>query len=70
MTTRFHSLLEKKIEEAVRIRSASLCSGAAKDYSHYMDNVGYLNGLQDALKLCDEVEQDLGNERSGSPPSD
>ena len=69
MTTRFHSLLEKKIEEAVQARSASLCSGAAKDYPHYMDSVGYINGLLDSLKLCDDVEQDLGNERSGSPPS-
>ena len=70
MTSRFHSLLEKKIEEEIRIRSASLCAGAAKDYPHYMDNVGYINGLQDALKLCDDIEQDLGNERSGSPPGD
>ena len=69
MTTRFHSLLEKKILEAIRIRSESLCAGAAKDYPHYMDNVGYINGLQTSLQLCDEVEQDLGDERSGSPPS-
>ena len=70
MTSRFHALLEKKIEEAVQTRSTSVCSGAAKDYAHYMENVGYINGLLDSLKLCDDVEQDLGNERSGSPPGD
>lgn len=66
MTTRFHSLLEKKIEETLQSRMASLASGAAADYPLYKENVGYMNGLRDALKLCDEVEQDMGNERSGS----
>ena len=64
MTTRFHSLLEKKIEETTQFRTASLASGAAADYPHYMREVGYISGLLDALKLCDEIEQDLGNERS------
>lgn len=70
MTTRFHSLLEQKIEETIRTRTDSLAGGAAVDYAQYMKTVGYINGLQDALKLCDDVEQDMGNERSSSSPSD
>ena len=66
MATRFHLLLEKKIDEAIQNRTVSLASGAAADYPHYKENVGYINGLRDALNLCDEVEQDMGNERSGS----
>jgi hypothetical protein len=63
MTTRFHALLEKKIEEEIENRAASLASGAAADYPHYRESVGYINGLRDSIKLCDDVEQDLGNER-------
>ena len=64
MTTRFHSLLEKKVEEAIQSRSAGVVAGQCVDYPSYRENVGYINGLMDSLKLCDEVEQDLGNERS------
>ena len=70
MTTRFHALLEKKIGEEMQNRAASLASGAASDYPNYRESVGYINGLNDALKLCDDIEQDLGNERSGSTPGD
>lgn len=54
--TRFHSQLERKINEAVENRSRSIASGAASDYAHYKENVGYILGLQEALKLCDEIE--------------
>lgn len=57
--TRFHSILEDKIEEAIEIRSFSLVSGAASDYASYKENVGYISGLRDALKLCDEIESEL-----------
>ena len=64
MTTRFHAFLEKKIEEEIQNRAASLASGAAADYPHYKESVGYINGVKAAIKLCDDVEQDMGNERS------
>jgi hypothetical protein len=68
MATRFHGLLQKKVEEAIQARTASVIAGQCIDYSIYKENVGYINGLIDSLKLCDEVEQDMGNERSGSAP--
>ena len=54
--TRFHSLLEVRIKEAVESRANSIVSGACSDYAHYRENVGYIQGLQVALKLCDEIE--------------
>jgi hypothetical protein len=64
MTTRFHALLEKKIAEAIQNRTDSLAVGQASDYQTYKESVGYINGLRIALALCDDVEQDLGNERN------
>jgi hypothetical protein len=66
MTTRFHALLEKKITEAIKDRSDSLVVGQADDYPKYKEGVGYIYGLRTALALCEDVEQDLGNERSNS----
>lgn len=54
--TRFHAALEARIKEAVENRSKSIAAGAATDYAHYRENVGYVLGLQDALKLCDDIE--------------
>ena len=54
--TRFHAQLEAKINEAVENRSISIADGAATDYPHYKENVGYIRGLRDALKFCDEIE--------------
>jgi len=63
--TRFHSLLEAKINEAVESRADSLISGGAIDYPTYQFNVGYINGLRDALKLCDEIEAEFDNAPGG-----
>lgn len=57
--TRFHSLLKAKIIER-RIKMAdNLISGACADFETYKYQVGILQGLDDALKLCDEVEQEF-----------
>ena len=53
--TRFHSILESKINEAVENRSKSIASGDASDYAHYRENVGYIRGLQESLKICDDI---------------
>lgn len=66
MATRFHSLLEVKIQEAMQEMSASVCRGQATDYARYKESCGYIHGLETALRLCDEVEQDMGNERSNA----
>jgi hypothetical protein len=57
--TRFNSVLQDRILAAINEVSASLSSGVANDYPHYRDIVGYIRGLSDALKLCDEVEEDF-----------
>ena len=54
--TRFHALLKARVLEQISQSSESLCSGAAKDYAIYRDMVGYIRGLNDALKFCDEIE--------------
>ena len=54
--THFHAKLEARINEAVENRSISIAEGAATDYPHYKENVGYIRGLRDALKFCDEIE--------------
>ena len=55
--TRFHALLADKIAGAIEKANAELATGAAKDYPQYRDLVGYIRGMQDCLKLCDEIEQ-------------
>lgn len=68
MITRFHSLLQKKVEAAIEERTIQVYTGVCLDYAGYREQVGYIQGLTDSLKLGDEVEQDMGNERSDSAP--
>ena len=56
--TRFHALLEERVTKAVESRAQSLASGSAADYAEYRFSVGYVQGLSDALKLCDEIEKE------------
>lgn len=56
MKSRFHHLLDIKIHEAVESLSDSLVNGEASDYSRYRESVGYIRGLRDALKYCEEIE--------------
>jgi len=56
--TRFHSLLEVKVIEAIKARCESLGLGHAVDCPNYMRSVGYIDGLKEALKLCDEIEEE------------
>ena len=55
---RFHVLLQEKIEKQVQSLASSLVAGNITDWAHYKETVGYLRGLDDALKLCDEIERD------------
>ena len=56
--SRLFSVLRERIQEEVDSRSLSLASGGAPDYSQYKDSVGYIRGLQDALKLCEDIEKE------------
>jgi hypothetical protein len=57
--TRFHTLLKQRVKEAVEIRTESIVLGQAQDYAQYMRSVGYISGLLDALKLCEDIEREF-----------
>ena len=57
--SRFHNLLKERIQEVIADLSHSIISGQAVDYPSYRENVGYIRGLNDALRLCDDIEGDL-----------
>jgi len=57
--TRFQSLLEAKINDAINNRSEELTQGSAPDYASYQHLVGHVGGLKEALSLCSEVERDM-----------
>ncbi len=56
--TRFHAVLVAKLEEVIVNRSEELTYGHMKNYEDYRYSVGYLMGLRDVLKICDEVNED------------
>lgn len=56
--TRFHALLASKLEEVIVNRSEELTSGCCAKIEEYKYIVGYLNGIRDVLKICDEVNED------------
>lgn len=56
--TRQHSLLEKQIETHRREIMESVGSGACKDHADYRDQCGYLRGLEDALKMMDNISEE------------
>lgn len=57
--SRFHNLLRAKVEEKLVDIADSVCSGQLPDYPAYRDMVGYIRGLNDALRLCEDIERDL-----------
>ncbi len=53
------SHLRKRIAE-VRLQSAEiLAGGRCADFSEYRYSVGYITGLDDVVKLIDEIQTDL-----------
>lgn len=56
--TRFQSELEARVKEAVENRSISIANGDVTDYAHYREQVGYIRGLRDALKIGEDIEAD------------
>lgn len=57
--SRFHRLLAEKIKAAAEAHGDSILCGQAKDYAEYRDGCGYIRGLNDALRLCEDIEGDL-----------
>lgn len=54
-----------KLAEVLDTRTDELSLGQCKDYSSYREEVGYLRGLRDAIKIIDELEREP-DERSDS----
>ena len=54
----FHKKLLSKIEDQIKVRSEILMTGGAADYAFYREAVGYIQGLVDVIKLCDDIEQE------------
>jgi hypothetical protein len=57
--TRFHALLDSKLQEVLDDRSREIAAGSARDYSQYQFMVGYLAGMRDSLKYAAEIEEDF-----------
>lgn len=56
--TRFHSLLEAKINEEIERHKEDISTGIV-NVSVYWRSVGVIEGLRGALRLCDDIERDL-----------
>jgi hypothetical protein len=62
----FNAALHRKVMEALDARMVTLARGSAKDHGEYLRQVGYMEGLQDALELAMEIE----HAKYGDPPKD
>lgn len=66
MDSRFSILYRKKVQEHYDTRLTQLGEGAAKTHQEYTQEVGYLRGLQDALKIFDAADSEIyGNHKEG-----
>jgi hypothetical protein len=65
--TRFHTLLRERIEQALDSYKNDLALGIAKDYAEYKFSAGYVSGLRDTLKFCEDIEGEI-DERSRPAP--
>lgn len=57
--TRSFTRLKVRIDEEKQKITDSLLRGDIKSYDEYKGWVGYVRGLTDALRLCDEIEGEL-----------
>jgi hypothetical protein len=57
--TRFHTLLRKRIEEEINSLGGNVIRGGCSDHAHYRHSTGMIVGLEVALKLADEIEQEF-----------
>ena len=57
--TRLFLLLSEQVKKIVDSESASVSSGQAPDYPSYKERCGYIRGLNTALELCDQIEEEF-----------
>lgn len=56
--TRFHNLLEARVKEVIEAETAQIIGGLPSDFPAYREAVGYIRGLNAALLLCDQIEEE------------
>lgn len=49
--------IRKQLESVRDQRREHLIGGAAQDWADYKGQVGYLEGIDEALRVCDEIEK-------------
>ena len=57
--SQFAARLEKRVRERVQSLASSIASGEAPDYPAYKYHCGEIKGLEEALLIADEVEQEF-----------
>lgn len=57
--TRFHNLLRARLNEVIAEAGAAITCGQPTDWATYKECVGYIRGLNDALRVCEDIEKDL-----------
>jgi hypothetical protein len=57
--THFHRVLRARVAEVLEARARDVAAGVCKGYEHYKEEVGYMRGLHDALKIADDIEKDM-----------
>jgi len=49
--------IRKRLESVRDERREHLTSGGAQDWADYKSQVGFLEGIDEALRVCDEIEK-------------
>lgn len=57
----FANLLEKRVRERVASLANSVAAGEAPDFPQYKYHCGVIKGLEDAILIADEIEQEFEN---------
>lgn len=59
MLSRKEQILLNKIGEEINLRADFIAQGGARDYPEYRESVGFIKGLEAAIKLLEEAETDI-----------
>lgn len=54
--------LRKRLEAALASKSLAITSGLAKTFDDYRYRIGEIQGLQDAIAICQAVEKELSRD--------
>lgn len=59
LDTKFFQELEKSLVAEIEKRAKSVLEGVPSDWSDYKHRVGVLKGLRDALKIAEEINDEI-----------